>query len=178
MRYEPGDEVTYYFIIMKENNLKTIVGWTDDKDIAKAYMEFHGCKNYHMKEITTTIEEIGKILEESIHDEIRLMNISVKNVNKKKHEDEIVFLTIPATELQIIHLKDESSHFLYSLINYSVINDAMAYLKGKYRRALEDIYLQDVINTVIHGQSNRITSNILFDELKLFIRTFPDHFGL
>lgn len=176
-KYEKGDIVTYYFIVLKIDNKPGIVGWSDDKDLIKSYMEFHKCKDYHLKEVTDTIDNIGKILEENIHDEIRLMNILIKDPTKK-HRDKMKYILVPCTDLQADFITSEQSCFLSARINYGFINSAFYYLKGKYRKALEDIFLMDVIDTVVNNRSNKITRNMKFDQLLILTRNFPEHFGL
>lgn len=175
MKYETGDIATYYFIIMDKDNKSSIVGWTDDKDLAKAYLDFHNCKCFKMKKYVATIEEIYKMLEENINDEIRMINIAIRNT-KKNRKDDVEFITIPATELQNINLKDETMNFLYTSINYSYINNAIPYLKNKYQEALEDIYLIKLINAVLNNRPSKFSTKLMFDELVLLTRIFPDQF--
>ena len=77
MRYESGDIATYYFVIYDDGNNKTIIGWSDNKKIIKAYMELHKCKKFKLKEYTAPIDKIGKLLDENINDEIRLINVGI-----------------------------------------------------------------------------------------------------
>ena len=74
-KYQPGDIVTYYFIIKEFDGNKIIQGWTDNKELAKFYMDFHKCKKFKIKTITDSIEEINKIREENWNDEIKLFHI-------------------------------------------------------------------------------------------------------
>ena len=40
-RYEEDDVMTCYFVVDDRGDCKTIRGWTDDKEYAKLYMDFH-----------------------------------------------------------------------------------------------------------------------------------------
>ena len=52
------------------------------------------------------------------------------------------------------------------------------YLKDKYKRALKDILLIDIIMTQVNNRnSTNIIQSIEFDELKLLFRYFNDNFG-
>ena len=175
-RYEPDDVATFYFIINEFNNHKEIQGWTDSMDLAKIYMDFHKCKNFHLKKMTSTIEEINNIIEENLHDEISIYNISIKDRNKKYGK--VVDINIPATVTEINFLNEESSTYMASQINYSSLNAVIPFLKDKYQKAMSDILLIDVINSVIHNKTSHITNCIEFDHLMILYRSFPDNFGI
>ena len=81
-RYEEDDNMTCYFIIDERNNI--IRGWTDNKEYAKLYLDFHKCKYYKIKKITNTFREVLKIIEENSNDEISIYNINTRS--NKKHE--------------------------------------------------------------------------------------------
>ena len=148
-KYQPGDTVTYYFIIKELDREKIIQGWTDNKEIAKFYMEFHKCKNFKLKSITNSIEEITKILEENWNDEIKPFHIITRNRNRGKHDDDYITICIPATDTEVRFIREETSTFMTSRINYSLINDAFPYLKNKYQNDLQSIFLPDVIRKVV-----------------------------
>lgn len=175
-KYEVGDIVTYYFIIVEDDNGKHIQAWSDNKDLVKFYLEFHNCKKFVLKTMTRTVEEISKILEENLHDEIKIHNIHIKDT-KSKNGTGYKTISIPATETEFMFINEESNTFMASRINYSFINEAIPYLKGKYRDALKNIFLTDIIKKVIHGQNPKITQMIEFDQLLILFESFPENFG-
>ena len=175
-KYEVGDIVTYYFIIVEDSNGKRIQAWSDHKELVKYYMEFHKCKQFVIKSLTKPIEEISKILEENLHDEIKIHNMIIKNKDGKK-EKEWKTIPIPATETEYMFISEETNTYIASRINYSYLNESIPYLKGKYQRALHDIFLTDVIKKVIHGQNPKSTQMIMFDQLMVLFESFPDNFG-
>ena len=170
MRYESGDIATYYFVIYDDGNNKTIIGWSDNKKIIKAYMELHKCKKFKLKEYTAPIDKIGKLLDENINDEIRLINVDIPKKN------DLEYLIMPGTELENNYIKDESNNFLYTRINYSLINEAMPFLKDKYKKALEDIYIDHIIDALLFNKPNKISSNIIYNDLLILTRGFPERF--
>lgn len=177
-KYETGDIATYYFVVMEDDGKNRIIGWTDKKELVKAYLEFHKCEKFKLKEVTKTIDEIGYILEENVHDEIKLLNIRVKDPDHKKGKEETKFILIPETEFSSIFISSEEQTFLASRINYSYINSAVPYLKDKYQKALNDIFLLDIIDAAINNKDTKIGRKMLFDELLILVRNFPDRFGL
>lgn len=178
-KYENGDIVTYYFIIFedKERDEKRIQGWTDDKSLAKIYLEFHNCKHLILKSVTKTIDEIAKILEENRNDEIQIVNINVRNREKHKKGEECVGMAIPATRTECQFINEETANFLLQDIRYSYLNTAIPYLKNKYQSALNDILLWAVIKKVCDNKENQILKYIELDQLLVLFRSFPDLFG-
>lgn len=175
MRYEPGDVVTFYFIIMKKDGKKSIVAWSDNKKIAKAYLEFHKCKYFYLIEHTSTIEEMYKLTDENINDEIKLTNIAIRDV---KNPNKVKYVVMPGTDIDFTFVKDESSSFYATRIDYQLLEEAYYSLKNKYREAFEDIYLKDIINYVIYRKHSKISSMVQFDELSILTKGFPEKFGL
>ena len=177
-KYQSGDIVTFYFVIKDMGSEKIIQGWTDNKEIAKFYIEFHKCKDFKLKKITNTIEEINKISEENWNDEIKLFNIITRNRNKKsKHDDNFETIAIPATETEIRFVREETSTFLASRINYGLLNEVIPYMKKKYRDVLESIFLTDIIRKVIYNKNERITQLVEIDQLMILYKSFPENFG-
>lgn len=172
-RYDVDDIVTYWFVIVKNEYGKQIKGYSDNKELVKFYLEFHKCKNYEITKKTGTIGDIYKILEENVHDEIVLCNITIRN---PKNKNEVKIIQIPATETEMNFIREESEDYLLSVIPYSYLDSAIPYMKRKYQQVLQSILLNDVINKVIYNNSSRLLQNIGFDQLKIMIRLFPDNF--
>ena len=68
-KYEEGDIVTYYFIIVEDGNDKRIQAWSDHKELVKYYMEFHKCKYYSIKKVDDIFERVMDIINENANDE-------------------------------------------------------------------------------------------------------------
>ena len=177
-QYEPGDIVTYYFIIMNDNGNKRIQAWTNRKELAKFYYEFHNCKNFSIKKITKTIEDMRRILEENANDEIMIANINIKNHERSgKKDPETVMISIPATRTEMTFINEETSSFMLSQVRYSYLDSAIPYLKNKYQKALNDIFLPAVIKKVCYNKESAITQSLYMDHLMVLYRSFPDMFG-
>lgn len=177
-KYQPGDMVTYYFVIKEVNGNKMIQGWTDSKDLANFYMDFHKCKNLTLKKMSGTIEEITKILEENLHDEIQLSHIITRNRDKsRKNPDDSVTICIPATESECRFIREEANTFMASRINYGFINDALPFMKKKYQNVLQSIFLTDVIRKVVYSQNVKFAQMVEYDSLMILLRSFPETFG-
>ena len=177
-KYERDDIVTYYFIIMNENGNKRIQAWTDNKEYAKFYLEFHNTKNFSIKKLTKPLREMIKILEENANDEIQIApNIIIKNRDKKHKYDDFKTITIPATRMEISFINEEVATFMLSQVNYSYLDSAIPYLKNKYQRALNEIFLQSIIKKVCYQRDSKIVQSIHLDNLMILFRSFPDMFG-
>lgn len=176
--YDPVDTMTCYFVILDDGEHRQIRGWTDSKALAEAYMEFHSCKGMTLKSMTNKFSIIVDIINENTHDEIRIYNITIRDrEKKKKHQNNTKEISIPATEVEMMFLRDEGASFMYSRISYSYLNSAFPYLKDKYQKALNHIFLPDVINRVLHNRTSPIVESIQIDQLSLFVRSFPEQFG-
>lgn len=175
-KYDSDDEVTFYFVIYSDGSIKDIRGWTDDKELAKAYMDFHKCKRFKLKSITG---EYGKvivpILNESVNDEIQLINIFIRSQKDKCKYEQV---TVPLTSTEGIFINSEETSFFGSRINYVTLNGMTPFLKNRWKRALNAIHLEDVINQSVHNRSSRFTMNIKLDQLMILVKSFPDYFGI
>ncbi len=176
--YDADDRVTVYFIVYNEFGEKIIRAWSDNKDYAKAYMDFHKCKNYKMKSLTDTWRNVVNIVNENINDEIELVNINVKNDKKHKLGQECKLMVVPITTTERILINDESVTFMATRVDYSFIEEAFYYLKDKHQKALKSIYLKNVMDKVIHEKQSKFTDYVQMDELKVLFRSFPEHFGV
>ena len=176
-KYDPGDIVTYYFIIYYEGTKRKLQAWTDDKKMAKYYLEFHKCKRFKLRKYVGSIEEVNKICEENLHDEIKIYNFTTKCRDKHK-ESETGTILIPATYTEYRFVNEECNTFLSTFIPYSYFNEAISYLKPKYRKILKDIFLTDIIDHEIHGIGRKIVTFFEFDQLAILFKSFPDNFGV
>lgn len=176
-RYEPGDRATFYFIVLEGGKTNHIQAWTDSKDLAKFYLDFHKCKNMIIKSVTKSIEEISRITEENWGDEIQICNIIIKNHNKRKKGQESKTILIPATSTEITFINEECATFMMSEINYSYLNTAIPYLKRKYKEGLDFIFLPSIVNKVCNRRDCGTTELLQFDQLMVLFKAFPDNFG-
>lgn len=175
--YEHGDIVTYYFVVMKDEDTsdRRIVAWTDSKDMLKFYLNFHKCKRFTVKQYTRRVEEFNDLINENRLDEIQIFNVRVRDPEKK---GKTKIMQIPATETEAACIRDNSSDCFGSDINYAVINNMVFYLKDKYIEGLEDIFLLDAIKKSIYSKPNTMIDRLEFDEVMLLFRCFPSMFGI
>lgn len=175
-KYDENDEVTLYFIIFKDRLETRICAWSDNKDYAKVYMEFHKCKNMEIRSRTDVFKRLIPILEENIHDEIQFMNLNVRNPNKnKKHKTTNIM--VPMTETESDLLNYELNTKMSSVIDYNLINRMFYYLKDKYQKALKGILLKPMMEYVVHNKRNELLLDIDLDELMVFAKLTIDSFG-
>lgn len=175
-RYDEDDIVTYYFVISSNNKGdKQIAAWTDDKQLAKFYMDFHNCKHFRLKVISDMpIKNIGDIVDECLHDEIGIYNIKVRNNNKR---GEMKTISIPATESEMLFVNADAQSYFASYVDYGFLNMVIPYLKDKWQVVLNDILLDDVIKLVIHNRQSKYLQHIELDQLALLCKSFIDNFG-
>lgn len=177
-KYDNNDVVEFYFIIMSEKNGKRIQAWTDNKDLAKCYYEFHNCKHFTLKRVSKPLIEMYKVIEENINDEIQIANIKIKNRDRKsKKDEEYIILNVPATRTEMTFINEESATFLLSQLNYSYLDSAIPYLKDKYQEALKDIFLVPILQKVVYNKDSRVSSSIELDQLMVLLKSFPDMFN-
>ena len=174
MKYDSGDMVTYYFIINDDGRNSAIQGWTDDKKLAKFYLKFHNCKRFSMKSLTKTIEEISAILDENNNDEIKIINITVRD---HKNHNRVKYLSVPMTNTEFMFVNEECKSLMASVVNYAFIESAIPYLKNSYKKDLKMILLIDSIDSNIHGKTSAIIKEMAFDQLMILLQSFPDNFG-
>ncbi len=173
-KYQPGDIAQFYFVVFNDNGDKRIVGWTDDKQLAKFYLEFHNCKNLELKEKRAKVEVIYGIIDENVHDQIDIYNIIVRDPDKP---DRVITINIPATETEKNFVDSETNTFMESRVAYGLLNEVIPFLKPKYQRALKQLLLPDVIMSVCHNKRTQIIDQIELDQLMILYRSFPSMFG-
>lgn len=173
--YESNEIVTFYFIIINNKGDKRIQAWTDNKEYAKIYLEFHNSKNLSIKKLTKPLKEMRKILEENANDKIQIApRITIKNRDKKnKHDEDFKTVAIPITRTELTFINEEVATFMMTTVGYSQISEMMPLLKNKYQKALHDIFLDHVIRKVIYQQNNNIVQSIKLDELLVLFKSFP-----
>ncbi len=174
MKYESGDIVTYYFIINDDGKNKLIQGWTDNKSLAKFYLKFHKCKRFSMKILTKTIEDISRLLEENNNDEIKIMNITVRD---SKNRNRVKYISVPMTSTEFMFVNEECKSLMASVVNYAFIESAIPYLKNSYKKDLKMILLLDSIESNIHQKTSAIIKEMEFDQMVALLQLFPDNFG-
>lgn len=173
-----SDEVTFYFVLISNGGHTQIQAWSENKDYADYYMKFHKCRAMSIKKMHGFYEDIVKVLDENFHDEIHMYNITIRNpdvTKRKKHP--LKAMVIPATDTEIMFINGEMSSFMATRVDYHFIEACSHFLKGKYLRAMNDCLLTPVMAKVIHEQNSQITSSMSFDQLKILVESFPDHFG-
>lgn len=172
-KYELGDVVTCYFVVDEHDNHPMIRGWSDDKDLVKAYMNFHKCKNYRLKKMTAVSQEIMAIIEENWNDEIGLYNVQTKDKDGRMKNQ-----IVPLTETEQLLISGESNDMMSSRVNYGYINEVMYYLKNKYQKAFKQILLKQVIDAVVYSKNAKLIQEIGMDEINILLYSLPDQFGV
>lgn len=175
--YDPNEECTFYFVIYNDSETKRIQAWTDVKDYAKFYIDFHQCPMHKLKTMTAQYKSIMPILNENLYDEISLVNLEVRNDKHHKKGHETKMITVPLTRTEGMLINDEAVSFMASRIDYSYIESTFYYLKNKYQRTLKDVYLYDVMNKVIHEKESLFTNTVQMDQLMIMFRSLSEHFG-
>jgi hypothetical protein len=176
-RYEPEDIVTYYFVIYEGYTENVIKGWTDDKDLAKFFMEFHKCKNYRLKKLTKTMKEIGGILNNNAHEEISMAEIHTRD---RKRNGEVKLIMIPMTRSELNFIQAETGNFVAGYVNYTAMYDTVQFLKNKYRRALDILLLTPIMNNVCQNEvdeKHNLLQYVDFDQLAIMYKCCPHEFG-
>lgn len=179
-KYDVDDIVTYYFIIHKyqgnTGEITQIHAWTNNKLLARYYMEFHNCKDLVLKEKTDTLKKIVAITEENVHDEIGIRDLITRDPDNKSGTG-WTHIRVPLTNNEARLIDEECHSMLSSSIRYDYLESAIHYLKPKYQRALRDILLIDVISKVLHGKEPNILQHIQLDQLSILYQSFPTYFG-
>lgn len=176
-KYEKDDITTYWFVVKTSNGASEIQAWTDDKDLLDYYMNFHKCKSFKVKKMTDTIEHIYQVINESVHDEIGIYNITIKNPNPKPGK-EFKNIMVPMTEVEMRFVNEECQTFCATRVSYSAVDKKIYMLKNKYQRALEGILFVQVMRVVLaESRPSNILTAISMDQLRILVESFPDNFG-
>lgn len=175
--YERGDIVTYYFVIMTDGDKRIINAWTDDKQLAKFYMEFHKCPKFTLKPVTKAAEEFVDVINDNALDEIKIHRIKIRNPDGSKKKP-LKYVEVPMTENERGLIRTNSTDLMGFQVNYSLLNEMMPYLKGFYRKGLEMIMLPEAIKISCYSKSGRMWSQCELDELLLFYTSNPEVFGI
>lgn len=172
------DQVTFYFITVTDptNGEKWIKAFTDNRDLANFYLDFHHCPNLGLRKLTGTLEEIIPIVNsECRNDEIDVYHFQMRA--RKPGSDLTELVSVPATQQEYTQVQEQAQTFCSSKVNYHDINEVLPRLRGKYQSALATIGLLDVIGNVIRGKHTRFTREIAIDELRILVKFFPVDFG-
>ena len=171
-KYDSDDIATFYFVIAKgDRDEKYIKAWTDERMLFDAYVDFHRSNLYEIKKITKSVRDLYQIVNENFYDEIKVGNLIVK----KKYGYGMV--AVPITDAEMQFISEETNSVLATRIDYALINNYLPLFKGRYRNALKNIFLEAVIDQVVHNNFNKSMADVQIDQLALFYRSFPEHFG-
>lgn len=175
-KFDSGDIVTIYFVVTHGTSRTGIQAWTFEKTLADFYMEFHKCKHFKLKSMKGTIEEMYKITEENIHDEIAIYNLWTHDP-KDPTSDKPVTIPVPMTGTEYQHVNGECQSFMQNDIDYSLLSQGMDYMEPEYQKLLARTGLTDIIRYVIHNKQSKFVEGLQMDQLMVFARSFPDCFG-
>lgn len=165
MSYSYDEMRTLYVITYHNPNIELkfmtdIIAWSNDKNLAKFYMKFHKCKFMKLNKIHGYPKELINIMNENINCEIYIAPLRTRNLNN----NEIIFVNVPVTELEMTDIRSLSGIMNDTDINYRIIYEYYDYFKNKYRKALDTILL------------GTITEEILFTSKKTFSSGNDDEF--
>ena len=169
------DEVTFYLIVSSLGGDRLIKAWTSDKKLAKMYLEFHACPDFHLKQITDSQTQMKMLSDENFHDDILIANIKTRD--RKKDYPDMCLVSVPLTNSELTLINGEADTFFGTKVSYHLLSEAVPYLKTKYRKALNQLLLGSVMNFVVHNRADKIISQIYLDELLILFRFFPTEFG-
>lgn len=174
---EDDDIVTYWFVIREEERGKYIQAYSRDKKLVKAYIDFHRCPRFTLKEITDKMKNIVPIINQHVHDEIAIIGISTKDPEAKKGQYKMKLIQIPMTEEERLMLEENVKDYMQIDIPYGYLNSVKPYLKKKYRDALDAVFFPDVVNHVLYHDDPQRLRYVTLDQLVLFIKTNRANFG-
>ena len=133
-------------------------------------------QEYIQETISNTLNNLYKIIEENLHDEIQLYNITIPK--DSKHPGKTKTIVVPCTKSEINVINDDSVNFMATQVPYHEMDKIRRGLRPKYQRALKGILFRDVCDQVLSIKSpSRILRNIDMNGLKVLIQSFPDSFG-
>ena len=165
MSYSYDEMKTLYIVTYHNPNVKLkfmtdIIAWSNNKDLAKFYMKFHKCKYMKLNKIQGYPKELVNIMNDNVNCEIFIAPLRTRNSN-----DEIIFINVPVTDLEMTDIRSLSGFMNDTDINYRIIYEYYTYFKNKYRKALDMILL------------GSITEEILFTSKKTFSSDNDDEFN-
>lgn len=174
MDYDKDDLVKNYFVINKADGKRKIQAWSPDKQLAKYYMEIHNNPNFELIKIEKAQGDMNIAMKENMYDKIKPVTLMRKNKDKKKGY-ELVYVPMTINENRVV--TDETNTFLSTYIDWNLLNQAVPYLKKKYRLALQTIFLSSMLKLMIENKADKYNQNIELDQLKILFKAFPDSFG-
>lgn len=178
--YDPDDQVTFWFVIVryKDGKNQMVKAWSDNKDLVDFYLQFHNSPNYSVRKVSDRYEKVLKIINgDCRNDEIQIGHLITRNRTGKRSSDPTQLVSVPVTEPEMMHLNDMKNTTCSSIVDYSALHDIMPRLKGKYRSALVILGLEDLIRKEIHNASNKFADGIFMDDVMLLLKFFPEEFG-
>lgn len=173
--YESDEEVTIYFVVFKKGAVRNVQAWSDNKELAKAYVEFHNCKDMKVRSLTKEMKDMIKLINENNHDEIEIQNLIMRD---PKHRYSVKEVAVPMTASEGLVLRSDENSFMSSWIDYSLMNQAIPFMKNKWQRVLKAIHVEDVIASAVHSKQSKFTNSIKLDQLSVLLRSLPEHFGI
>lgn len=174
-KYDYDEECTVWFIVYDHNGFKRIQAYSDNKDYVDTYMAFHKCKYMKVKKMCDTARKVFEVLEDCVNDEIGFYNIIVRSDKKKQRPIDYIYL--PMTHSEATVMNDEYTNYMATRIDYSLLNEAMYYLKDKYFDALKGILLKHVIDLTVYNHASPLITSIDLDQATLLLKSQPDLFG-
>ena len=135
-KYDADERVTVYFVVRKskrEGVESSIQAYSDDEYLVKAYMDFHKCKNFKIRTMTNRFDNILKVVEENMFDEIMPIPLTIRDPDNRSKTTTIV---VPMTQNEHNLVTTEAHQLLATRIRYQALSSSIEFLKDKYQRAL------------------------------------------
>lgn len=175
-QYDPDDVITCYFIVMEDSGRRIIKAWSDNKNFAKFYMDFHKCDSFTMKAITKKARDLIDIINENTNDEIMIARLKIRNPDRsKKHPTKTV--EVPITETEHALIRESLGDLMGLRVDYSFLRDVLPYLKGYYRKGLEMLMLPEAIKQAVYNKPGQMWKDCEYDELIMLFVSNPEMFG-
>jgi hypothetical protein len=185
--YDVDDMVKYYFICDKTGSMEirgsrkrgSVIAWSDDANLIKAYITFHKCSNHYIRTVEDRFQDIIKILNDAeiYHKQLAIVNLTTRNRSGKHRDDLTEIIQLPLTNQEEEFISDIIADSYGSLINYLMIDDFYKKLKPRYRAALKSIGLIDMMNSSMRNVKSEFANSIIMDELMILIMEHRSSFG-
>jgi hypothetical protein len=175
---ELDDEVVYFLLY----NLKyadritgksIMVGWTEDKNLADFYLEFHHCKDIVVKKYEGPYRGIIGTLNDNANEKIEIYWIRTRIGRKVKP------VAVPmTTNEQRVLTQSTQTYCQGDLVEYQQIINLLPHLKKKYREAMKFLYFNELARNAIGGETTNFIAFVELDEARLLPKLYPQNFGL
>ena len=82
-KYDRDDIVVLYIITFDDGRNNSVQAWTDDKEMAKSYLEFHSSHRMKMRVIKKRLRDLMDVINQNRNDEISICNLIITKIIKR-----------------------------------------------------------------------------------------------